>query len=286
MKIIDRLNSGKITLSFEVFPPKYSKNLTSVAHKAVEIAKLHPDFMSVTYGAGGGTSDYTVHIAKTIQEQENVPVLTHLTCVSSTKEKVQRMLALYKENGIENIMALRGDIPDYEIPHDYHHASELIKEIKDFDPSFCIGGACYPEGHPDAPNKNADIQNLKKKIEAGCDFLTTQMFFDNSIFYNFLYRLKEADIDVPVVAGIMPITKKVQVKRAIQLSGCSVPARFGAMVDTFGDDPAAMKQAGIIYACEQIIDLIANDVRHIHVYTMNYPDVAAGIMENLKDIIK
>lgn len=286
MKIKDLLNSGKITLSFEVFPPKYSKNLDSVARKAVEIAKLHPDFMSVTYGAGGGTSDYTVHIAKTIQEEEKLPVLTHLTCVSSTKEKVHHMLELYKANGIENIMALRGDIPDYEIPHDYSHASELIKEIKDFDPEFCIGGACYPEGHPDAPNKDADIQNLKKKIDAGCDFLTTQMFFDNSIFYNFLYRCKEADINVPIVAGIMPITRKSQVKRAIQLSGCSVPGRFSAMVDTFGDRPEAMEKAGIIYACEQIIDLISNDVRHIHVYTMNNPRVAAGIMENLKEIIQ
>lgn len=286
VKIIDRLQEDKITLSFEVFPPKYSKNYDAVSQKALEIAKLHPDFMSVTYGAGGGTSEYTVNIAKEIQQREGVDVLAHLTCVSSTKEKVHNMLEIFKANGIENIMALRGDLPDGEIPHHYEHASELIKEIKAFDPNFCIGGACYPEGHPEAHNKNEDIENLKKKIDAGCDFLTSQMFFDNAIFYNFLFRAREAGIQVPIVAGIMPITRKEQVKRAIQLSGSSVPARFVSMVDAFGDNEPAMKQAGIIYATEQITDLIANGVKHIHVYTMNKPDVAKGIMDNLSEILK
>lgn len=286
MRIIDRLNSGKVTLSFEVFPPKYSKNYDAVALKAGEIAKLHPDFMSVTYGAGGGTSEYTVNIAKHIQEQENVPVLAHLTCVSSTKEKVHTMLETFKDNGIENIMALRGDLPEGNHPHDYDHAITLIKEIKEFDPNFCIGGACYPEGHPEAHNKIEDIKHLKEKVDAGCDFLTSQMFFDNSIFYNFLFRAREAGITVPILAGIMPITRKEQVKRAIQLSGSSVPAEFVSMVDAFSDNEAAMKQAGIIYATKQIMDLIANGVKHIHVYTMNKPDVAAGIMNNLSELLK
>lgn len=286
MKIIDRLNQGKVTLSFEVFPNKYSKNFEAVANKAKEIARLHPEFMSVTYGAGGGTSQYTVNIAKEIQEKEGVDVLAHLTCVSSTKEKVHEMLESFEANGIKNIMALRGDLPETEVPHDYEHASELIKEIKEYNPEFCIGGACYPEGHPEAKNKDEDICYLKKKVEAGCDFLTTQMFFDNSIFYNFLYRAREAGIEVPIVAGIMPITRKEQVKRAIQLSGSSVPSRFFSMVDTFGDNEKAMKQAGIIYASEQIIDLIANGVKHIHVYTMNNPDVAEGIMNNVSEILK
>ncbi|MBO6046823.1 MAG: methylenetetrahydrofolate reductase, partial [Erysipelotrichaceae bacterium] len=221
-----------------------------------------------------------------IHDLFGVEAMPHLTCVSSTHEHVAKMVKTYKEAGIENIMALRGDIPKGGSPyHDYKHAAELIREIK-AQGDFCIGGACYPEGHPESKNKREDIRYLKEKVEAGCDFLTTQMFFDNNIFYNFLYRIKDQGINVPVVAGIMPITKKIQVKRAIELSGCSMPQRFIDMVDTFGDNEAAMKQAGIIYASEQIIDLISNGVKHIHVYTMNNPDVAAGIQANISEIIK
>lgn len=286
MKIRDILAEGKPTLSFEVFTPKTQDAFASVEKAAEEIARLHPAFMSVTYGAGGGTSDYTVKIASDLQENCGVTPLAHLTCVSSTREKVQQVLNELKEHKIENILALRGDIPqDGQTPQVYHYASELIREIREAG-DFCIGAACYPEGHVESANKSVDMDYLKQKVEAGCDFVTTQMFFDNSILYSYLYRIREKGITVPVIAGIMPITNVKQVKRSIQMSGCHMPARFMSLVDKFGDDPAAMKQAGIAYATDQIIDLIANGIRGIHVYTMNKPDVAAKIRENLSDIVK
>ena len=287
MKIIDLLNEDKVTLSFEVFPPKTSSRYENVLKAAEKIASLNPNFMSVTYGAGGGTSAHTVALAKDIHEKYGVEVMAHLTCVSSTREHVESMVEQFKENGIENIMALRGDIPsDGKVGEDYQYACQLIKELKEKG-DFCIGAACYPEGHVESPSIKEDIQHLKEKVEAGADFLTTQMFFDNNVFYNFLYKIKEAGIDVPVVAGIMPITNAKQVSRAVQMSGTSIiPYHFKMMVDAFGDNPEIMKQAGIIYASEQIIDLIANGVKHIHVYTMNKPDVAEGIMNNLSELFK
>lgn len=287
MKIIDLLNEDKVTLSFEVFPPKTSGRYENVLKAAEKIASLNPNFMSVTYGAGGGTSAHTVALAKDIHEKYGVEVMAHLTCVSSTKEHVESMVEQFKENGIENIMALRGDIPsDGKVGEDYQYACQLIKELKEKG-DFCIGAACYPEGHVESPSIKEDIQHLKEKVEAGADFLTTQMFFDNNVFYNFLYKIKEAGIDVPVVAGIMPITNAKQVSRAVQMSGTSIiPYHFKMMVDAFGDNPEIMKQVGIIYASEQIIDLIANGVKHIHVYTMNKPDVAEGIMNNLSELLK
>lgn len=287
MKIIDLLNEDKVTLSFEVFPPKTSSRYENVLKAAEKIASLNPNFMSVTYGAGGGTSAHTVALAKDIHEKYGVEVMAHLTCVSSTREHVESMVEQFKEKGIENIMALRGDIPsDGKVGEDYQYACQLIKELKEKG-DFCIGAACYPEGHVESPSIKEDIQHLKEKVEAGADFLTTQMFFDNNVFYNFLYKIKEAGINVPVVAGIMPITNAKQVSRAVQMSGTSIiPYRFKMMVDAFGDNPEIMKQVGIIYASEQIIDLIANGVKHIHVYTMNKPDVAEGIMNNLSELLK
>lgn len=287
MKIIDLLNEDKVTLSFEVFPPKTSSRYENVLKAAEKIASLNPNFMSVTYGAGGGTSAHTVALAKDIHEKYGVEVMAHLTCVSSTREHVESMVEQFKESGIENIMALRGDIPsDGKVGEDYQYACQLIKELK-AKGDFCIGAACYPEGHVESPSIKEDIQHLKEKVEAGADFLTTQMFFDNNVFYNFLYKIKEAGIDVPVVAGIMPITNAKQVSRAVQMSGTSIiPYHFKMMVDAFGDNPEIMKQVGIIYASEQIIDLIANGVKHIHVYTMNKPDVAEGIMNNLSELLK
>ena len=287
MKIIDLLNEDKVTLSFEVFPSKTSSRYENVLKAAEKIASLNPNFMSVTYGAGGGTSAHTVALAKDIHEKYGVEVMAHLTCVSSTREHVESMVEQFKENGIENIMALRGDIPsDGKVGEDYQYACQLIKELK-AKGDFCIGAACYPEGHVESPSIKEDIQHLKEKVEAGADFLTTQMFFDNNVFYNFLYKIKEAGINVPVVAGIMPITNAKQVSRAVQMSGTSIiPYRFKMMVDAFGDNPEIMKQVGIIYASEQIIDLIANGVKHIHVYTMNKPDVAEGIMNNLSELLK
>lgn len=286
MKIIDILNQDQITLSFEVFPPKKIEKYDSVQAATEGVAALHPSFMSVTYGAGGGTSEFTLNIAKNIRDKYGVEVLPHLTCVSSTKAHVHEMIQKFKEYSFENVMALRGDIPEGGAPYDdYHYASELVADIKS-QGDFCIGGACYPDGHVECTHKDDDIRNLKRKVDAGVDFLTTQMFFDNAEFFNFLYRLREQDIRVPVLAGIMPITNQKQLGRSVALSGTTVPTRFKEIVDKFGEHPEAMKQAGIIYATEQIIDLIANDVKHIHVYSMNKPDVAEAIQRNLSEILK
>ena len=285
MKIKEILGKGCPTLSFEVFPPKTEDKFEGVEQAALAIAKLKPAFMSVTYGAGGGTSRYTVQIASDIQESCGVVSLAHLTCVSSTREKVHQVLGELKEKKIENVLALRGDIPaDGKVEKEYRYASQLIREIKQAG-DFCIGAACYPEGHVESANKTEDILHLKEKVEAGCDFVTTQMFFDNNILYNYLYRIREKGITVPVVAGIMPVTNRSQIQRICQMSGTYLPARFKAIVDRFGDRPAAMKQAGIAYATEQIIDLIANGVNGIHIYTMNKPDVAARIQDSLSEIL-
>lgn len=286
MKVIDIIKSGKPSLSLEVFPPKTDDKFESVKSVTEEIASLAPSFMSVTYGAGGGTSDFTVSIAKNIQDKYNVPALAHLSCISSTKERVQSQLKQLKEAGIENILALRGDIPEgMSMDHlDYHYASELIAEIKKSG-DFCIGGACYPESHPESESSFEDIKNLKIKEDCGCDFFTTQMFFDNNILYNFLYRAREAGINVPIVAGIMPVTNAKSIKRICAINNSLLPQRFIRIVDKFGSDPDKMMQAGIAYATEQIVDLYANGVNAVHVYTMNKPEVARAIMENISKII-
>ena len=290
MKIIDLLKKDTLSLSFEVFPPKTDTTFESVKHATEEIAKLHPAFMSVTYGAGGGTSRYTLDIAKNIKEQYGVPTLAHLTCVSSKKETVHARIADIKAAGIQNVMALRGDIPAGlenadRSRWDYQHAIELIRELKESGTDLCIGGACYPEIHPESTNQSEDIKYLKEKVDAGCEFLTTQMFFDNNLLYNFLYKIREAVITVPIIPGVMPITNGNQVERAIKLSGSFMPQRFKSLVDKFGASPAAMKQAGIAYATDQIIDLFANGITNVHVYSMNKPDVAAAIQRNLSDIL-
>ena len=286
MKIKDILAEGRPTLSFEVFPPKTEANYESVEKAALEIGKLHPSFMSVTYGAGGGTSKYTVSIADKIQRECGVPTLAHLTCVSSTREHVHKVVEELKEYNIENIMALRGDIPkDGNIQNDYRYASELIREIRESG-DFCIGAACYPEGHPEAGSLDRDIVNTRRKIDSGCDFLVTQMVFDNNIIYNYMYRLLRHGIDVPVVAGIMPVTNAKQINRICELSGTKLPANYRAIVEKFADDPEALKQAGIAYATGQIVDLIANGLKNIHVYTMNRPEIIGGIMKNLSEIVK
>ena len=290
MKIIDLLKRNTLSLSFEVFPPKTDTAFESVREATEEIARLRPAFMSVTYGAGGGTSRYTLDIAKQIKRQYDVPSLAHLTCVSSTRETVRARIADMKAAGIQNVMALRGDIPEEwqgkdREGWDYRHAIELVRELKESGADFCIGGACYPEGHPECDSQSKDIDNLKRKIEAGCDFLTTQMFFDNNLLYNFLYKIREAGITVPVIPGIMPITNAKFLDRSIKLSGSFVPRRFISLVDKFGSDPEAMKQAGIAYATDQIIDLYANGITNVHVYSMNKPDIARKIQDNLCDII-
>ena len=286
MKLSEIFKQEKATLSCEVFPPKTWDAYESVKTATEEIAKLKPDFMSVTYGAGGGTSVTSASIAENILKNFGVTPLAHLTCVSSTKEAVRTYVQELKMRGIENILALRGDVPKEGVAEqEYQYASELIADIRSMG-DFCIGGACYPEGHTESVHQKEVIAHLKEKVDTGCDFLTTQMFFDNNILYNFLYKIRQVGITVPVVAGIMPVTNGSQIRRICQLSGTQLPRRFLAIVDRFGDNPAAMKQAGIAYATEQIIDLLANGVNNIHVYTMNKPDVVASIQNNLSEILK
>lgn len=289
MQIIEILNKKQMSLSFEVFPPKKETSFESVRIATEKIAELKPAFMSVTYGAGGGTSDYTLSVAKNIKEKYDVPMLAHLTCVSSDKELVGRRISGLIDAGITNVMALRGDLtPELENSDrsrwDYRHAVDLIRELKEKG-DFCIGAACYPEVHPESANQREDIKHLKEKVDAGADFLTTQMVFDNNLFFNFLYKIREAGITVPVLPGIMPITNANQVERAIKLSGAFMPQRFRAVVDKFGSDPDAMKQAGIAYATDQIIDLYANGITNVHIYSMNKPDIAEGIQRNLSAIL-
>ena len=290
MKLSELLSEDRMSLSFEVFPPKTDTAFSSVKEATEEIARLNPSFVSVTYGAGGGTSRYTLEIAKNIKQTYGVPTLAHLTCVSSTRETVHQRIEDMKNAGIENVMALRGDLtPELENADrshwTYRHAVDLVRELKESGADFCIGGACYPEIHPESANQKEDILHLREKVDAGCEFLTTQMFFDNNLLYNFLYKIREAGITVPVIPGIMPITNARQVERAIKLSGSFMPQRFKSLVDKYGSNPEAIKQAGIVYALDQIIDLYANGIKNVHVYSMNKPDVAAKIQSNLSEII-
>lgn len=286
MKLNKLFAEKNTTLSFEVFPPKRETEYQSVQEAVTQIARLSPDFMSVTYGAGGGASDYTAQLAGGVQ-REGVTALAHLTCVAATRQQIRDQLTLLRNQGVENILALRGDIPPglvLEENRPYRYCAQLIQDIRDYG-GFAIGGACYPEGHVECPSQREDLVHLKEKVDRGCDFLVTQMFFDNSTLYSFLYRAQRMGIHVPVVAGVMPVTNGKQIARICQLSGTSLPQRFRMIVDKFGSDPAAMKQAGIAYATEQIVDLIANGVRGVHVYTMNKPDIAKEISDNLSDIL-
>lgn len=285
MKITDIIKGSKPSLSFEVFPPKSFENLEAAKSTVGEIARLLPGYMSVTYGAGGSTDVYTPEIARSILG-EGVTPLAHLTCISADEEKVENILRRLKDIGVENILALRGDLPGGVTEHNgvYLHASDLAVKIRDFG-GFCIGGACYPEGHPEAANIDEDIKNLKIKIDAGCDFLTTQMFFDNDIIYAYMDKLLKAGISTTVVPGIMPVTSAKQIDRIVMISGNALPEKFIRMVEKYKDDAVAMKEAGIEYAIEQIRDLYAAGFNAVHVYSMNKPDVAASIQRNLVEII-
>lgn len=286
MKIKTILKNKKTTVSFEVFPPKEWSKIETTKAVVNEMVKSRPDFMSVTYGAAGTTSGFTTEIANEIRRSGVTP-LAHLTCLTSTKDKIHAVVEEMKANGIENILALRGDIPQgFEFPDRqyFEHACQLVGEIKAMG-DFCIGGACYPEVHPESRNRVEDIAYLKEKVDCGVDFLTSQMFFDNSVFLNFREMCAIKGIDVPLIAGIMPITKAAQLERTVKLSGCTLPGKFEKIVERFGAQDEAMKQAGIVYAAEQIIDLMANGVNNIHIYTMNKPDVAGAIVRELGSII-
>lgn len=288
MSIADILNSKKVSLSFEVFPPKKKEALDSIKATAVTLTKLNPDFISVTFGAGGTTQGYTAEIAEAI-ENNGTTSLAHLTCVRSTKEALEYTINDLKKRNIKNVLALRGDLPKDAVPGEnvfpsgFTHASDLVTLLKN--EGLCVGGACYPEGHPESSSRDSDIEQLKYKVDAGVDFLTTQMFFDNDMLYSFLYRLQSAGIHVPVLAGIMPITNANQVSRMVDLSNAYIPRKLLSICDQFKNSPEAMMQAGIAYATDQIIDLISNGIRGIHIYTMNKPEIAQAIIKNVNEII-
>jgi len=287
MKISELLGRKKTTLSLEIFPPKPDGDYGAVVATADKLCALKPDFMSVTYGAAGSTVRYTEEIAGHLQNDMGQTAIAHLTCVTATKQSIRDVAAGLRARGIENIMALRGDMPrdGAYVPGDYRYASDLVTDLKEIG-GFCIGGACYPDGHIECDSREKDIDNLKRKVDAGCEFLTTQLFFDNNVFYNFLYRLASKGIFVPVLAGVMPITSAKQIKRMTALSGAHLSPRHRAIIDRFQDNPAALRQAGVAYATEQIIDLIASGVRGIHIYTMNRPEIAQAIVGNISEMLK
>ena len=289
MNLLESIRDPRLSLSFEVFPPKSNTAFSSVLRATEDIAALGPSYVSVTYGAGGAGGRYTLDIARSLHRMEGAEILAHLTCVGADRSAVKSYLEALRAAGIRNVMALRGDLPQGTDPaamagSSYPHAVDLIRELKAAG-GFCIGAACYPEVHPESSNQAEDLRHLREKVEAGAEFLTTQMFFDNNLLYNFLYKLREAGVTVPVVPGIMPITGANQVRRALELSGSFMPRRFTSLVDRFGSATEAMKRAGIIYATDQIIDLFANGIRHVHVYTMNKPDVARAIRDNLSGLL-
>lgn len=286
MFIKDIEKNKDTVLSFEIFPPKPDTPFESVTEAARKLALKKPDFISVTYGAGGSSRDNTFALASFIQDELNVTSLAHLTCVGTAKETLGDILSELSERKIQNILALRGDFPpgQDDMCLDFKHASDLISEIKKFD-DFCVGGACYPEGHTESDNIVTDLENLKYKTAAGVDFLVSQLYFDNDVFYNFLYRAAARGIEIPVHAGIMPVVNRNSVKRMCRLSGATLTPKYRNMLDKYYDKPESLRKAGIVYASEQIIDLVANGVSGIHVYTMNKPDIAEEIMYNLKGII-
>ena len=288
MNIAD-LFKKKTVFSFEVFPPKKESGVETIYKTLEELKQLNPDFISVTYGAGGvGVANATtVDLCSKIKNEYGIETIAHLTCLYNTKEDIDSILEELKEKGIDNILALRGDVnPNFELKHDFRYASELTEYIMSKNMGFNVSGGCYPEVHQEAESMIADIKNLKKKIDAGADHLISQLFFDNNAFYDFIEKVRIAGIDVPIEAGIMPVTNKKQIDRMVAMCGASIPAKLSKVLQRFGDNPEAMRDAGISYAIDQIIDLVANGVEGIHIYTMNDPYIAGKITKSVESIIK
>lgn len=288
MKIKDLFQQKKTVFSLEIFPPKYTAPVESIFETLDGLKGLEPDYISVTYGAGGKAKDRTAEIAEKIKKDYGIESMAHLSCISSTREEIAMQIQQLKDRGIENVLALRGDLPEdpdfvFPTPLHYEHASDLVKELKR-DDSFSIGGACYPECHLDCVDLKTDIKNLKYKVDCGVDFLVSQLFFDNEEFFDFMEKLEIAGITVPVEAGIMPVMNRNQILRMCKLSGCKIPKKLQRMLDRYGDDPASMMEAGEAYATEQIIDLLTGGIQGIHLYSMNRPDVAKRIFDNLQSI--
>lgn len=289
MYIKDIFEKKKPVLSFEVFPPKQENGIESVTTAIDTMSKLPIDYMSVTYGAGGSTSKKTAEIAQYMQDNLDLTALAHLTCIASDKENIQSSLEDLKSRGIKNVLALRGDIPkdmQFPLPNSYKYASELVEDIKKFG-GFCVGGACYPECHPDSASLDADIENLKIKADAGVDFLVTQMFFDNDAFYIFRDKAAKKGVNLPITAGIMPLTNIGQIQRMCVLSGgASMPSKFTKMISKYENNPEALRQAGIAYAVDQIIELVSNEIDGIHLYTMNRPKTAERIVSVINSLFE
>lgn len=285
MNIRDKFSDNKSILSFEVFPPQKTSPIEKIYSTLDELKALNPAYISVTYGAGGTVADNTCAIASKIKNELNIEPLAHITCVNSSKKQVETVLKQFKENNIENVLALRGDIvPDLEPQTDFKHASDLAKFVSDLG-GFHIAGACYPEVHPEAEDEISDIINLKKKVDNGAEFLVSQLFFDNSCFYDFEKRCRLAGINVPIEAGIMPVVNKNQINRMVSLCGASLPAKFSRIMNRYENNPEALRDAGIAYAIDQCVDLIANGVKGIHLYTMNNPYVARKITEAIGNLL-
>lgn len=286
MKVSDLYIKGNTVLSFEVFPPKATSPIETVYNTLESLCDLNPAFISVTYGAAGGAKSHCCEIASRIKNTHGIEPIAHLTCISNTKEQINTILSEFSENGIENILALRGDIvPDQPQCDDFKYASELTAFIKEHHPEFDVCGACYPEVHIESKSEIDDILNLKKKVDAGASHLISQLFFDNELYYSFLQKARIAGITVPISAGIMPVMNKKQIERMVSMCGASLPAKFSKMMQKYADNPEALRDAGIAYAVNQIVDLIANGVDGIHIYTMNNPYVAKAIYESIKNLL-
>lgn len=288
MGILEKFEN-KTVFSFEVFPPKKESGVETIYSTLEDLKELNPDFISVTYGAGGsglnGVS--TADLCSLIKNEYGIEAIAHLSCLYNTKESVDKILEELKANGVNNILALRGDVdPDREIEHDFEYASELVEYIMSKDMGFEITGACYPEVHQEAEDLKTDVANLKKKVDAGASHLISQLFFDNNSFYEFMDEVRSAGITVPVEAGIMPVTNKSQIERMVSMCGASIPAKLSKLLQRFGDDKYAMRDAGISYAIDQIMDLVANGVDGVHIYTMNDAYVARKITEAVNNILK
>ncbi len=285
MKITEKFKDDKTILSFEVFPPKKTSPIESIYGVLEEFKELNPAYISVTYGAGGTAADNTCEIASKIKNEYNIDTLAHITCVNSNREQVEAVLEKFKENNIENVLALRGDIiPNLPPQTDFKFAVDLVKFIKEKG-NFTIAGACYPEVHPQAEDEISDIISLKNKVDSGVEFLVSQLFFDNKFFYDFEKRCAIAGINVPIEAGIMPVVNKNQIQRMVSTCGASLPSKFSKIMNRYENDPVALLDAGIAYAIDQCVDLIANGVKGIHLYTMNNPYVARKITEAIGNLL-
>lgn len=288
MNIADLFEEGKTIFSFEVFPPKKESGIETVYDTIEKLTDLKPDFISVTYGAGGSgvTNPITKDICSKIKNEYKLETIAHLSCINNTKDEIDKILEELKKEGIDNILALRGDrVEGLEPKKDFTYASDLTKYIMDKG-GFHVSGACYPEVHMEAKDAVDDIKNLKKKVDAGADHLISQLFFDNRVFYDFLERARIADINVPIEAGIMPVTSKSQIERMVTMCGASIPASLSRIMQRYESNPEALRDAGIAYAINQIIDLTANGVDGVHIYTMNNPYVARKITEGVESVVK